>query len=89
MMGGFIQQVHILSKSKWLIPMCTMSHWHAAARDQNKQYLKLLLKVVDTKRLTITIFESLHIQESAAQRIRVPFTSFQIQNGKYILIEVF
>ena len=31
----------------------------------------LLLKVVDTKRLTITMFDSLHIQEeSAAQRIR-------------------
>ena len=33
----FIQQVHILNKKKWLIPICTMFHWHAAVRDQNKQ----------------------------------------------------
>ena len=75
--------------------MCTMFHWHAAVRDQNKQYLKLLLllKVVDTKRLTITMFDSLHIQqESAAQRIRefaiyfFPNTKWEIHFDREIIL---
>ena len=33
----FIQQVHIQNKRKWLIPICTMSHWHATVSNHNKQ----------------------------------------------------